>query len=697
MKLKILSWNICWGCMESSKKSLNDRTAFKLAKGCYKEKKTKKKNICLDNVVDFLLKKNWDIICLQEATNWFIIYNKLKKYKKNLKYCVFTIKQVDICVFYNNTKMKIKAITGGNLRKSDIRPYQVIYFSQLDDKKQFILINLHNGHLIDAKTIEMSIDSNNFGFININNLKNMVLTDNIANVKLTSSFLINGKHEQSKSLCDIRKYNDNKPLIMIGDYNDHGKYNYWKTGINVFDSKVSSKNKKPPNTCCTPVSNPYLWLGAPSIINNPNLRKKIMGVDPTNMLFDITTFSSTACIREHENNLPGDLCKTYNSLKKHCNNTKYRSHESFSKKLKKFITKPTKIKNKILDEYIARKEYDGKNPYIRYNELLIYFYPWEVIGIEVGGRNSTISEELNNLIVTNREKYRKDYLKLLDKDNWRSLLNEINNNNTTTDLNYSEYSLWKFFKEYRCITNNIVSFDIFQQIVNKIINQLENKINYYEYGRITKKDNFSLFQIKLYNNKPYRITNFELFKQTADSNMLTHITNDRDLNTENKLPVNIKNINTESEFNFERFNKSNKYPLALRCLIIDKTTNNQDIDIKDQVSQIFNGKLFNNKIDIIANPSTIITPNTNVILTSQIYDRRYLGNKLIKHGNSYKSYGNSTVIPLRNNKFNNDVMIGDYILINNKVKYEINNSIPKHFNYNKLTSDHLPIESTIVF
>ena len=55
--MKILSWNICWGCMAADESSKDDLTAAKLAVVC-QANKVAGKPTCLFNVVDFIQKSN---------------------------------------------------------------------------------------------------------------------------------------------------------------------------------------------------------------------------------------------------------------------------------------------------------------------------------------------------------------------------------------------------------------------------------------------------------------------------------------------------------------------------------------------------------------------------------------------------------------------------------------------------------------
>ena len=54
--------------------------------------------------------------------------------------------------------------------------------------------------------------------------------------------------------------------------------------------------------------------------------------------------------------------------------------------------------------------------------------------------------------------------------------------------------------------------------------------------------------------------------------------------------------------------------------------------------------------------------------------------------------GNTT---LRSKSSNNDTLYGDYILINDKLSYQVKMKIPDDYDADKYTSDHLPIETTL--
>ena len=102
--LKILSWNICWGCMAADHTSKKDGTAYDLALECEKINKNNA-HVCLNNVKDLLNAEAYDFIGLQEATNWKMLTNGTKL--SNMGYVHHETKfkketsSADLITFYN--------------------------------------------------------------------------------------------------------------------------------------------------------------------------------------------------------------------------------------------------------------------------------------------------------------------------------------------------------------------------------------------------------------------------------------------------------------------------------------------------------------------------------------------------------------------------------------------------------------------
>ena len=113
MSIKILTSNVCWGCMSADENSKNDRTAQPLADIC----KTKRDeqlgvHVCLLNISNEIKKNKFDFIGLQEATNWNQIFCNIP----DMAYLQHKVKigtsdaHADIVTFYDYNKYKQKRI-----------------------------------------------------------------------------------------------------------------------------------------------------------------------------------------------------------------------------------------------------------------------------------------------------------------------------------------------------------------------------------------------------------------------------------------------------------------------------------------------------------------------------------------------------------------------------------------------------------
>lgn len=98
---KVLSWNICWGCMTED---INDKTAAPLPTKC----KTVGNNSCKNNVIKSLKflnssKDKFDFIGLQEASGWEDIFNKIKGFF--YKYVQCSQGNAEVVTFYNEIQI----------------------------------------------------------------------------------------------------------------------------------------------------------------------------------------------------------------------------------------------------------------------------------------------------------------------------------------------------------------------------------------------------------------------------------------------------------------------------------------------------------------------------------------------------------------------------------------------------------------
>ncbi len=269
MEIEIISWNLCWGCMTGDKRKMvnNGKWLNSTAENIGKYCSCKGKHYCLNNVAEFLIKqfKNSKsfIISLQEAYNWKILYNLLKK-NLNISYLHCKLKKSEVVIFYSSNYFKPIALKSNDIiikNSSGGRPFLNIIFelkniskysTNNNIKKYFNVINLHNDHYILKEDLEHILSKNNNKFyINKTNKKNF---ENIQDYKL----------EELNRYININ--NEILGGIICGDFNDYSGSNFWK-GIKIkINNKITEykTNKIPPNTCC------YSDLYKPYILNSNN-------------------------------------------------------------------------------------------------------------------------------------------------------------------------------------------------------------------------------------------------------------------------------------------------------------------------------------------------------------------------------------------------------------------------------------------
>ena len=253
MSIKIISWNLSFGCMASNKNSYKDRSARKIAEYCHEMKIDKNYNVCLNNAVKQLSTRIYDFIGLQEVTNYELIYKKLKKIHAPYLYTHHRGGIEDMITIYNSDRFKLDYVTVGGLKKNT-RPYQILFLTEIKTNKKFIVMNLHMPHDFH--------DNDNIQIYDKNKIKekvaNLLLKQYPAsyyNANLQQNIgYIKHNSDNSKYINDFAtEFN----TIIMGDFNDHSNYDLWK-GFNPFISIKNSviKNIKvnsiiqPPNTCC---------------------------------------------------------------------------------------------------------------------------------------------------------------------------------------------------------------------------------------------------------------------------------------------------------------------------------------------------------------------------------------------------------------------------------------------------------------
>ena len=76
--IKVLTYNLCWGCMVADKTSKFDGTALPLATTCETLRNgNNNQHVCLQNIADFIDKicQGYDFIGTQENGNWVELNN----------------------------------------------------------------------------------------------------------------------------------------------------------------------------------------------------------------------------------------------------------------------------------------------------------------------------------------------------------------------------------------------------------------------------------------------------------------------------------------------------------------------------------------------------------------------------------------------------------------------------------------------
>jgi hypothetical protein len=335
--ISVLTWNICFGCMYSNKLSKNDITAYTLATTCEKKSNENnlKENICLNNVVQFIKESSYDFICLQEATNWDLIYGQLTTLYPTMSYIHNKVpisfnssSYSDLVTFYDSSKFKIEYIKADNLTpgsiavRGDGRPYHILFFKEIATNEKFIVINLHCQHHWTIDKLER------------------VLSNDLANcVDLTSSTLYSFRDVDTMPNTDTTAYilsNASKfNVIIMGDFNDQNRGNllignFWK-GMSPFkyidpslDDHLSSLKNiilktmiEPPITCCAGTSNlrpreKDIHFGDYILIDYSKLNFTTGGTNP-NKIPDVGNLIYDAFITPTSDHIPVEAKITVNS------------------------------------------------------------------------------------------------------------------------------------------------------------------------------------------------------------------------------------------------------------------------------------------------------------------------------------------------------------------------------------------------
>ena len=192
MVKRILTWNLCWGCLSNDK---NDKTGLAVVNKCIEKTFVGYppiKYACFQNIQNTIhktleTKMNIDIYAFQEAIHDPVQNDSMDKLLKD-NYTRKTTKFNLVCLttYYNNKYTLVRTVAEGNFIESG-RPFHILELLDNKTGSKFYFINGHIGHHINSISV------------------NKVLTD---------AFVIN-------------KYDPSYEIIMAGDRNDRGKILDW--------------------------------------------------------------------------------------------------------------------------------------------------------------------------------------------------------------------------------------------------------------------------------------------------------------------------------------------------------------------------------------------------------------------------------------------------------------------------------------
>jgi hypothetical protein len=231
--------------------------------------------ICAKNIINVIDQNGqFDIIGFQEASNLL----KLWKYSKILQNMNYVHnqghKRAELITFYNPTRFELKAVKVGDLgyTKNDGRPYQILFLHDIIINKNIICINLHNPHEINKNDLTTKLSKNiNMAVTNENTNEKENISPQITNTE---------RYRETDITTILSEYNY---IIFLGDTNDHNLEDFWRgfkpfkpfKGVdNLNTISVSSKQNKPPFTCCSVPTTTHTFYGDYILISD-NMEYKL--------------------------------------------------------------------------------------------------------------------------------------------------------------------------------------------------------------------------------------------------------------------------------------------------------------------------------------------------------------------------------------------------------------------------------------
>jgi hypothetical protein len=361
-------------------------------------------------------------------------------------------------------------------------------------------ISVYEGQPIYFKIIRSVVMSSD-GELNIDNfikeIFNGYFRPNIEFVGFPSTIVLNDSNVIMASQIFDRKFAD--------EYK-RGEYDGVRTISDYF-----TKRKELGTTGIT-------WIGAPSIIFNYENRetaKNIINSTANHMIFWLTSFASSNCVAKADVS-QYKYCSRFTKLKELCNDKeKYQIHDTysnFSKNQNKFITNFEDAVDAIKKEQIEIEDYNtiraiesfrNSEPpptvmYQRYNELLTYFFPWDIDGVELGLTTEDKLVQLINSTLENRNIYISKYNELLTtsegienylRNHFKTIVNDYIEHNDMNNLIMKGYSIpeiifTRFLLYCKCNSMkqlNKVTESQLKNLLSYILLKLNEPLKIYEY------------------------------------------------------------------------------------------------------------------------------------------------------------------------------------------------------------------------
>jgi hypothetical protein len=246
--LLVLSYNICWGCMQNDTK---DGTGFEVAKECAKKPDTCMQNVT--NTIDHISIDNgipYDLVGLQEASRYSDIHSNSSTLAPMIRVHAL-YNQEHIVSFYNPNKFSLLAFAGIDIAlligKGSGRPMLILVLERKTDKEKILFINFHNGHGYEIKNLHdaVSVALTRFG-----NLVDPTISQNLDNIQREDLSKFKRKGNLTQLNFNFSEYN----IIVTADSNENTSAVGGKFCRGQFQPLFNLGIQTPVSTTTTPIT-----------------------------------------------------------------------------------------------------------------------------------------------------------------------------------------------------------------------------------------------------------------------------------------------------------------------------------------------------------------------------------------------------------------------------------------------------------